>query len=516
MSKYKVGNVNKVYCPYCGKEFNSFVHWGHLSKIHGKKIEDVNIEFPDHITMTKKYNQKVKEKANSKNRIEKMKQTCKERYGGVGFSGQSGAKSIKTIKEKYGADNAMKCKEISKKFVGDNNPMKNKNVSEKISKSLKGKPSKFKNKNYNEIFGEEKAKEITRKRSNTLINKFLPDFELLTNYFDVTLIDKEYKGAHIKHRWKCNKCNQVFEQIWNSIQQGYLCPTCFPRCMGFSKAENDIGEFLRSLEMNIIQKCKTIIPPKEIDIYIPSKNIAIEFNGLYWHNEEKGVNKNYHLNKTIECEEKGIRLIHIFEDEWIFKQNILKNRLKQILGISDSERIHARQCEIKEIESSVKNKFLDKYHIQGCDNSTIKLGAFYKDELISVMTFSKGNISKGSKSEVDIWELNRFCSNYNYHIPGIASKLLEYFKRNYKWKKIFSYADRRWSNGNLYNKLGFNFESETPINYWYIKDGRRFHRFGLRKRHDEPKDIPEWVLRQKEGYTRIWDCGNLKFVLENI
>ena len=130
------------------------------------------------------------------------------------------------------------------------------------------------------------------------------------------------------------------------------------------------------------------------------------------------------------------------------------------------------------------------------------------------MTFSHGNISKGSKHVEGVWELNRFCSNYNYRIPGIASKLLTHFKRNYEWKEIFSYADKRWSTGNVYYKLGFELDHETIPNYWYIKNFQRIHRFNLRKRPDEPKEIPEWVLRQEEGYLKIWDCGNMKFVLK--
>jgi len=256
----------------------------------------------------------------------------------------------------------------------------------------------------------------------------------------------------------------------------------------------------------------------EIDIYIPYKKIAFEFDGLYWHSELKSNDPvNNHLQKTNLCKEKGIQLIHIFEDEWIFKKEIVKSRLKQILRINQNVvRIHARKCEIKEIEPKVKNEFLEKFHIQGKDASKIKLGAFYDNELISVMTFGKGNISKGSKAIEGIWELNRFCSNNNYHIPGIAGKLLSHFKKNYEWKEIFSYADRRWSTGNLYYKLGFELDHITNPNYWYLKGFERIHRFNLRKTKDEPKDIPEWILRQKEGYLRIWDCGNLKFSTKNM
>jgi hypothetical protein len=219
-----------------------------------------------------------------------------------------------------------------------------------------------------------------------------------------------------------------------------------------------------------------------------------------------------------ECHKVGYRLITIFEDEWLLKRNIVINRLKHILGSFNGTRIHARKCEVKEISSDVKNKFLNCFHIQGSDNSTIKLGAFFNDQLVSIMTFSKGNISKGSSPQEGIWELNRFCSNFDYHIPGIANKLLEHFKRKYEWSEIFSFCDLRWSVGNLYRQLGFSTNEKSILNYWYFngnKNIERVHRFSLRKRPDEPKDIPEWVLRKQEGYDRIYDCGNLKFILKN-
>ncbi len=302
---------------------------------------------------------------------------------------------------------------------------------------------------------------------------------------------------------------------------GYLCPKCYPRNDGTSLAEKEIYKFICDLigEDKVEHNCYSIIKnlttnrSLELDIHIPSRQIAIEYDGLYWHSEFRSEDPtNNHLQKTNLCKEKGIQLIHIFEDEWIFKKEIVKARIKQILRANQNiERIHARKCIIKEIEPKVKNEFLEEFHIQGKDASKVKLGAFFEDKLISIMTFGKGNISKGSKSKEGVWELNRFCSNSNYHIPGIAGKLLSYFKKNFEWKEIFSYADRRWSQGNLYYKLGFELEHITKPNYWYLKGFERIHRFNLRKTKDDPKDIPEWVLRQKEGYSRIWDCGNLKF-----
>ena len=127
------------------------------------------------------------------------------------------------------------------------------------------------------------------------------------------------------------------------------------------------------------------------------------------------------------------------------------------------------------------------------------------------MTFSPGNISKGSLSQDSVWELNRFCCDYNYRVIGIASKLLSYFKTNYEWSRIFSYADRRWSTGKVYQTLSFSLIKKTNPNYWYIKGDKRFHRFGLRKTKDDPIDIPEHIIRLKEGYVRLFDCGSLKF-----
>jgi len=347
-------------------------------------------------------------------------------------------------------------------------------------------------------------------------NKFLINFKLLLNTLHLKLLDDEYIDSKYNHNWLCTVCNSKFSTCWNNIQGGYKCPACFKRNPGSSIIEDEIFNFLiEYADIDIKRHNRTILRPKEIDLYIPSKNIAIEFDGLYWHSETRGCDKNYHLNKTIECEKQGIRLIHIFEDEWLFKQDIVKARLKQILKLSDAIRIHARKCKIKEINSKIKNEFLEKYHIQGKDSSVVKLGAFYNNELVSVMTFSHGNIAKGSRVVEGVWELNRFCSDYNYHIPGIASKLLTYFQRNYDWNELFSYADRRWSTGNVYEKLGFELDHITQPNYWYVKNFQRIHRFNLRKKPDEPKDISEWILRSNEGYNRIWDCGSFLFEKQN-
>jgi len=364
---------------------------------------------------------------------------------------------------------------------------------------------------------------IREKIKQTYLNNFTNKMLLALDYLNYELVDPPYRHAGYNHKFKCKTCNFIIEKCWNYIQQGFLCPICYPRNPSYSSVgENQVKEYIKLLGFQTIQNDRSLIYPFELDILIPSKKLAIEYNGLYYHTINNHENmkycndpRRYHVNKLNLCKEKDYTLITIFEDEWIYKKDIVKSRLKHILNVSNNQKIHGRKCIIKEIDSKTKNEFLNKYHIQGRDNSTIKLGAFYNDELVSVMTFSYGNISKGSKKENGVWELNRFCSNYNYHIPGIASKLLEYFKRNYEWEKIFSYADLRWSNGNLYFKLGFQTDNIKRLNYWYVKDLKRIHRFQLKKNQNDPKGISEQILRTKEGYGILWDCGNLKFILKN-
>jgi hypothetical protein len=417
-----------------------------------------------------------------------------------------------TYKVDTGFVNAMHNPEVVELFTGKNNSMKKPGVIEKVSESL------------TESW---KKPEVRERRYEAYRIGFMEKLEKYLDLYDLDILE-EYRHAHYMHKWKCKICNNIFEQRWNSIQSGFQCEICHPRnYYGSSKAELQVGEFIKDLGFDILLNNRSIIKPYELDIIIPSEKVAIEYNGLYFHQEEIIENtrknlkvnpRNYHYMKWDMCKDEGYKLITIFEDEWLFKQDLVKERLRYILNKNTSDIVHARKCIIKEIEPKIKNEFLHKYHLQGKDSSVIKLGAFHNDELVSVMTFSHGSISKGIKNRKDkVWELNRFCSDYHYRIPGIASKLLKHFKTNYEWDSIFSFADLRWSNGDLYRKLNFESDNKSTINYWYIDVNKckRIHRFALRKRPDEPKDITEMVLRTAEGYKILWDCGNLKFTLEN-
>jgi hypothetical protein len=285
-----------------------------------------------------------------------------------------------------------------------------------------------------------------------------------------------------------------------------------------SEGQLELETFLKSIGItNIVRNTKQIIHPFELDIYVPDKNIAIEYNGLYWHNDSV-VDKNYHLRKTELCEQKNIQLIHIFEDEWNSKKDIIKSILKSKFHIFDN-RIYARKCEIVSITQDEKSKFLNHNHRQGNDKSQIYFGLKYNDELVSVITFCNLRKIMGNTSEEYNYELSRFCSKINIQCIGAFDKLLSHFIKNNKFNSIISYADRRFSSlSNVIYSKKFKFLSNTKPNYFYIQNNKRLHRFNfskqqLIKKYNADKSKTEFQITDELSIKRIWDCGNLKFEL---
>lgn len=295
-----------------------------------------------------------------------------------------------------------------------------------------------------------------------------------------------------------------------------------------SSGHNEINEFLTELGFTFIVNDKKLLSGIELDIYIPDKKMAIEYNGLYYHSEISGKkDRQFHLSKTKECEKQGIQLIHIFEDDWKLKKEIIKSKLRHILGVNKSEIVYARKCTISEITNPQRDKFLEENHIQGSTNSTVSIGAFYGDRLISVMTFDNKRVMTASHIDDKTYELTRFAIDINLRSPGVAGKLLSYFIENFKPKKVISFADKCWTPSNkvnLYINLGFKQDSVIPPDYKYFNSNisvKRLHKFAfgkssLKKRFPEiySDDKSEWQIVREAGYDRVWDCGKIKFILE--
>lgn len=287
-----------------------------------------------------------------------------------------------------------------------------------------------------------------------------------------------------------------------------------------SKDEIEIRNFIKSFGINC-KNDRSILEGQEIDIFLPDKNIGIEYNGNKWHTEYfANKDKNYHLNKTNMCKDKGVKLIQIFEDEYNLHKDIVLNKLKHMLNISSNlPKVYGRKCIIKEIFKSEAETFLKTYHIQGFATASVYLGAYYNDKLIGVMTFLNENNGK--------WNLNRFASDYNYICCGIGGKLFNYFVNMYNPIEIKSFADRRWTideDNNVYIKMGFNFEGYTNPEYRYYNSSvdryERFHKFRFRKeklnkKFGLPLTMTETEMIKQLGYDRIWDCGLIRYVWKN-
>lgn len=253
---------------------------------------------------------------------------------------------------------------------------------------------------------------------------------------------------------------------------------------------------------------------QELDIYIPDLKLGIEFNGLYWHNEYF-KDKYAHINKFKFFKDKNIQLITIWEDDWIMKNDIVKSIILNKLRLN-KRALNARDCKIKNVEYKAVKSFLDDNHIQGNANASIRLGLFYNDELVSLMTFGAKRKVLGQKAENNSYEMLRFCNKNYTSVRGSASKLFKYFIRNYSPINIVSYANLDISDGKLYNILGFENKGYTDVNYWWAKGSKRNHRSNfmkhkLVKEGADPNKTENEIMREK-GYFKIYGNGNLKFI----
>jgi len=282
-----------------------------------------------------------------------------------------------------------------------------------------------------------------------------------------------------------------------------------------SQVENEVFNFISLNTTEDLKKnAKNVIDGYELDAYIPSMKLAFEFNGLYWHNEVN-KEKNYHLKKTKLCEEKDISLFHIYEDQWEYKRIIIESMILHKMN-KTYNKIFARKCEIKEIDDNkIVKDFLEKNHLHGYATSKIKIGLYYNQDLVSIMTFGSRRIFMGGKNIKSSFELIRFCSLLNTSVIGGANKMLKYFINKYHPMHIITYADRSWSTGKSYTKMGFNFIKNTEPNYYYVINRRRHYRFKFRKselvKNGEDISLTEKQIMFQNKIYRIYDSGSKRF-----
>ena len=444
-------------------------------------------------------------------------------------------KIIKTNQKKYGGNSAMSSNEIKVKSKetliknwGVDNPSKSNIILEKRVDKFKENIDSYKEsykKKSIEKYGVNHpwmVKEIHEKtilktnltKNKTLldnIEKKLTDNEL----YDLVSIDYNiYKRGIEIH---CKTCDSNFninrEEFHLRIKnKTKLCTLCNPIYSGKSGMEMELYDFInKNYSGEILLNSRKIIPPTEIDIYLPELKIGFEFNGLFWHSD-KMKSKYYHLEKTKRCRILGIELIHIWEDDWIHKQDIVKSIiLNRICKIN--KKIWARKCRLEEIKNvNISKDFLNKNHILGNCNSNIKIGLYNDDELISLMCFSRRSDS--------IYELVRFCNKINHIVVGASSKIFKYFLNNNNISKIISYSDESMFTGSVYEKLGFKLDGISPINYKWVLDNKRWHKSKWRKDrlvkagYDSNKSENN-IMVEEFGAHKIWDCGLKRWIYIN-
>ncbi len=530
---------------------------GFGSDITKQKIQKTNID---------RYGEKYAIKSHQIK--DKVKKTCDDRYGGMGFGSDITKQKIqKTNIDRYGVSNAALNESIAEKIKNTNNERYGVNYtfeSEEIRNKSKetclkkyGVPNALLNddikarakNNTIKKYGavglavkefKDKAHDTNLKKYGTktpsksdkvkldTIKKFQDKYNvdcglqatLFKKYPDLIGISNKIWIMSCPHP-ECNKCKDKLyktrSMIYNDRLKGgiELCTNLLPIDKDRSKntsLELFVKNILDEYNVQYIENDRSILAPKEIDIYIPSKKIAIECNGVYWHSSNK-LAKSYHINKYKDCEDKGIQLITLWED-WIkHKSDIVKSIILSKLNLLE-HKIYARKCEIKEVDSKTCSIFLDENHIQGSTRSKIRLGLYYNDELVCVMTFGKKRAMMGTYD--DCIELLRFCSKKYYTIVGGADKLFKYFLKKYNPTQITSYSSNDISTGNLYKLLGFNYIN-TNSSYWYInlRDHKRYHRYNFTKYKLLEfgfDDMPEQEIMKKVGFLKIYDSGQKTWI----
>lgn len=313
-----------------------------------------------------------------------------------------------------------------------------------------------------------------------------------------------------KHQVLHQTCGFIFEA---RIYAGHTprCFMCEPLLQGTSKLERELETFVSSLGVDVKTR-QRVLDGKEIDILVPSANLGIEVNGLYWHSELMGRGPMFHLSKTLLAAKHGIELLHFFEDDLRHHLPVVQSMIRNKLGLG--AKIGARKCQLVVVEREHATAFCEQNHLKGAARFKHAVGLLHGGELVALGTFSKARYDK--QHEI---ELVRFCSKVGLSVQGGFSKILQHFISTYQPRSIVTYADRSYSTGSVYRKCGFTLERTLPPGYWYFQtnDTRRHHPTQLRKYKlgrlydDIDMSKTELELLRERGWDRVWDCGQLVF-----
>ena len=432
--------------------------------------------------------------------------------------------SKQTCIGKYGVDNFAYLDSHKEKM----SKLNKENAKERLEKAKKTNIEKYGVENYFQIWDNQNywsnlTEEEKQIRNNKISKGRLKYRELESDKLYIQtlseLFDKDSTGVANSIR-KLGICieDETHPFIWKKdlqVLENYYKTT---ELSGTSFEEKELSNFIRSIySEETIENDRKVLNGKELDIYIPSKNIAIEYNGIFWHSQK---DKNYHLNKTKECNNKNIRLIQFWDTEWNSKKDICKSIISSSLGINE-EKIFARKCEIKEIPIKEWKEFLSNNHIQGYTSAEYRYGLYFNGELKQGIGLSRKSHKKGEL------ELNRMCTKLNTQVVGGFSKLTKFASKTLR-EDIVSYIDIRLFNGKGYINSGFEIVKINEPTYYYtnfkLYEGKLLHpRYTFMKKNIK-KDFDKGLLSywdeneteeenmSKNKFYRLWNCGTVKVI----
>lgn len=331
---------------------------------------------------------------------------------------------------------------------------------------------------------------------------------------NLNFVSSEEEFINGKEIFVCPKCNQTFHRPHKYFNREIypnrteLCQNC-SNSNPISNEELKIRMILEKHNIDFESNNREILNGKELDIYIPDHQIAIEINGLYYHSELKGIDKQYHLHKTLECERQGIQLLQFWDYEVNNKLEIVEDIIKSKLNLLQ-KKIGARELKIELVDSKRAKEFMNTNHLHGFCQAKWHIALVKNNLIYSIVSLGKSRTS-------DHWEIIRFASLNNTKVVGGYSRLISHIKNELHIENLMSFADRRVSNGDLYLKSGWKFDSVSSPCYWYFKNKQIYHRsnfmkYKLKNMNGFDHALTEWENMIKMGYDRVWDCGNLKFI----
>lgn len=360
------------------------------------------------------------------------------------------------------------------------------------------------------------------------------------------------RGSHRILTWQCaNAPAHRWQAAVKDRVRGTGCPDC--ACVGRSRAEEALREAVRSLVPHQPLHERALIAGRtgrpggspSVDILVPGHHLGIEFNGLYWHSDATGTSSTYHRDKSRLAAEHGLRLVHVWEDEWALSPAIVLRSLAHRLsaldhlhsafmtaGIPDQfdprfvERLGARTLTPAATNRAQADNFFRRHHIQGSVTLSRSYALLDDDgEIRALLGLRSPKANSRAHRREGQWEIQRYATLGL--VPGGFTRLLEYARTQMLSEGVdltswISLSDNGVSEGGMYTAAGFTHDGEIRPSYWYtggIAAGRRAPKEGFQKKRfrEDPALLwdEDWTEREAAAANRlhrVYDAGKTRWV----